>query len=824
MRGKLSGVPFSRERDYEVRGRETARLAAAAGMVLLKNENQILPLKKGTPLALYGAGAVRTIKGGTGSGDVNCRNTVSIWQGMKKAGFPITTEKWLADCDRAYENARLAWRDAVWEKTRELEEKGEADTGFFEAYTSIPFRPPEGALPEKTEADTAMYVLSRQAGEGKDREAVPGDYYLTDREAEVVERICTLYPHVILVLNTGGMVDLSFTDRYPSLEGILYLNQPGMEGGNALADIVSGRMVPGAKLTDSWPLSYEDCPCAEEFGKEQKERYREGIYVGYRYFDTFQVPVRYSFGYGLSYTRFSLQPFGLELREDGALEAGIRVTNTGDSLAGREVVQIYVSCPQEKQQKEYRRLAGFGKSKVLAPGESQELAVKIELRELASYCEEESAWMLEQGWYGFFAGNSLETAEFFGSLYLEQDSVLVKTEQICPLQEELEEIKPSAEQIQKRRSSWMEKKDACPQIRLSGKEVTARTVSYERNYQDFPTEVEDFTESLKTEQLIQLVCGDVEKGQGSALGAAGNRVPGSAAETSRCAREEGLSSIVLADGPAGLRLNRTYQAVDGKPLSVPFEEALENGFLSRSTEEKKGETYYQYCTALPVGTVLAQSWDLPLLRQCGKMIADEMWEFGVTLWLAPGMNIHRNPLCGRNFEYYSEDPFLSGKLAAAVTEGVQSLKVCGTTVKHFACNNRENERMQSDSIVSERALREIYLKGFEIAVTEAAPMALMTSYNLVNGVHAANSYDLCTKVLRNEWGYRGLIMTDWTTTQNGPDCTAAGCIRAGNDSIMPGCPQDHENLREELENGSLELRELKLAAGHLVNLIWWCEE
>ena len=316
MRGKLSGVPFSRERDYEVRGRETARLAAAAGMVLLKNENQIL--------ALYGAGAVRTIKGGTGSGDVNCRNTVSIWQGMKKAGFPITTEKWLADCDRAYENARLAWRDAVWEKTRELEEKGEADTGFFEAYTSIPFRPPEGALPEKTEADTAMYVLSRQAGEGKDREAVPGDYYLTDREAEVVERICTLYPHVILVLNTGGMVDLSFTDRYPSLEGILYLNQPGMEGGNALADIVSGRMVPGAKLTDSWPLSYEDCPCAEEFGKEQKEWYREGIYVGYRYFDTFQVPVRYSFGYGLSYTRFSLQPFGLELREDGALEAGIR--------------------------------------------------------------------------------------------------------------------------------------------------------------------------------------------------------------------------------------------------------------------------------------------------------------------------------------------------------------------------------------------------------------------------------------------------------------------------------------------------------------------
>lgn len=255
-------------------------------------------------------------------------------------------------------------------------------------------------------------------------------------------------------------------------------------------------------------------------------------------------------------------------------------------------------------------------------------------------------------------------------------------------------------------------------------------------------------------------------------------------------------------------------------MSMPFEMAIEDGFFARGTLEKKGETYYQYCTAIPVGTVLAQSWDIKIIKECGLAVAQEMDEFGVTLWLAPGMNIHRNPLCGRNFEYYSEDPLLSGIVAAAMTDGVQSRKGCGTTIKHFACNNQEDNRMHSDSIVSERALREIYLKGFEIAVTKSQPMAIMTSYNLINGIHAANNYDLCTKVVRNEWGYQGLIMTDWATTHNEPKCTASGCMRAGNDIVMPGCDNDHENLRKELADGTLDIRELKLAVGHLVNSIW----
>ncbi len=250
---------------------------------------------------------------------------------------------------------------------------------------------------------------------------------------------------------------------------------------------------------------------------------------------------------------------------------------------------------------------------------------------------------------------------------------------------------------------------------------------------------------------------------------------------------------------------------------MPFEMAIEDGYFARGIVDSQGETYYQYCTAIPVGTVLAQSWDTQVIRECGMAVAQEMDEFGVTLWLAPGMNIHRNPLCGRNFEYYSEDPLLSGTVAAAMTDGVQSQKGCGTTIKHFACNNQEDNRMHSDSIVSERALREIYLRGFEIAVTKSQPMAIMTSYNLINGVHAANSYDLCTKAARNEWGYRGLIMSSCPSRRY---CTASGCMRAGNDIVMPGYEKDHENLRKELADGTLDLRELKLAVGHLVHIIW----
>ena len=262
--------------------------------------------------------------------------------------------------------------------------------------------------------------------------------------------------------------------------------------------------------------------------------------------------------------------------------------------------------------------------------------------------------------------------------------------------------------------------------------------------------------------------------------------------------------MVLADGPAGLRLKNHYRVVDGSIDVGTVQDSLENGFFSVGTKTE-GVSYYQYCTAIPVGTLLAQSWNLPLVQQLGEMIGREMLEFEVSLWLAPGMNIHRNPLCGRNFEYYSEDPLVSGVVAAAMTRGVQAVSGCGTTIKHLACNNQEDKRKGSDSVLSERALREIYLKGFEIAVKTAQPMAIMTSYNMINGVHAANSYDLCTRAARNEWGFGGLIMTDWTTTTTSlaGECTAAGCLIAGNDLVMPGAPQDYESIRQALEDGTL---------------------
>ncbi len=825
---KLPGVPCSEERTYEIHNRRIARTAATEGMVLLKNENAVLPIPKGTAIALYGAGAVHTIKGGTGSGDVNSRNTVSILEGLTNAGYRIVTKRWLDEYEAAYEKARAQWRDAIWQKEAQMREADDSGFHFFFAYSETPFVFPTGELPGKEDAETAIYVLSRQAGEGKDRVNGGGDFVLSEQEEQMIEKICALYPHVVVVLNTGGIVDLSFADRYANIEGILYMHQPGMEAGNALADLLSGEVVPSGKLTDSWPCTYTDYPNASVFshnnGNVEREEYMEGIYVGYRYFDTFAVPVRYCFGYGLSYTDFAIEVLGIEHfdlgTQDPEIGVKVKVTNTGERYTGREVVQLYVSCPQGSLDKEYRRLVGFHKTGSLAPGASEETTIRFAVRAMASYHEGRSAWILEGGRYGIFVGNSLENASFSALIEMDGEAVLMETEHICPLQGHLEELRGNAEQLEARRNEWLKDAEGMPEITIHHFDIRKREVSYERNFHDIPDEAAAFVDRLETEQLILLVTGDISKAQGSNIGAAGNSVPGSAAQTSGCVAGQGLAAIVLADGPAGLRLNKTYQAVDGKPMSMPFEMAIEDGYFARGSIDQRGETYYQYCTAIPVGTVLAQSWDTQIIRECGRAVAQEMDEFGVTLWLAPGMNIHRNPLCGRNFEYYSEDPLLSGVMAAAMTDGVQSRGGCGTTIKHFACNNQEDNRMHSDSIVSERALREIYLKGFEIAVTRSQPMAIMTSYNLINGVHAANSYDLCTRAARNEWGFRGLIMTDWTTTHNGPECTASGCMRAGNDIVMPGCDGDHENLRKELADGTLDIRELKLAAGHLVNIVW----
>lgn len=825
--GTTSPEVTQRETDH----RKLAREAAAEGFVLLENKDHFLPLAKGSKVGLYGAGAIRTIKGGTGSGDVNERDSVNIFQGMKNAGYDVTSSEWLEDYDKLYVQARLDWKNEIFTKLN-----GD-DTKFFDAYSATPFFMPSGNPIDEEKAaadgaDTAFFVLARIAGENKDRFDTEGDYFISKEEKAILAQVSRCYKNVVLVINTGGLMDLAFVEEFDNIRSILQYVQAGQEGGNAFADVVSGDVTPSGKMTDTWAKDYYDYPGAEVYsyksGDLMKEKYEEGIFVGYRYFDTFEVPVRYSFGYGMSYADFEIRTDDIKVSGRGMMNpkvsVTVTVTNTGDTYAGKEVVQIYASCPQGRLVKEFRRLAGFGKTKLLAPKESQTMTITFPLYQLTSYEEESASWILEPGMYGIWIGNDLNTSVLSGALELDEKAVMTACENICPLKEELNEIVPDAEKVQAREAAWQKevKEKRMSVIELKASEIPTEKVDYQPVPEELPGKAGKIVESLSVDQLALLATGDPGRAQGNALGSAGISVPGAAAETSPCASEEpwNVTTIALVDGPAGLRLKREYQVDNGEIVASDFLAALEGGFFSKP-QEKRGTTYYQFCTAIPVGTLLAQSWDVELIKRVGEMIGHEMELFNVTLWLAPGMNIHRNPLCGRNFEYYSEDPLLAGMMAAAMTLGVQKVPGCGTTIKHFACNNQEDNRMGSDSILSERALREIYLKGFEIAVKDAQPMSIMTSYNLINGVHAANCYDTCTKAARDEWGFAGAIMTDWTTTnvQIQGECTAAGCMRAGNDMVMPGLPEDHENIKKELADGTLTMAELKRCIYNTVNIV-----
>lgn len=821
----FSGTTDPKVQPWETEHRKVARRAAAEGIVLLKNEDNLLPLKAGSNVALYGAGAGRTIKGGTGSGDVNERENVSVFQGIKNAGFQVTTEDWIASYDKIYENARQEWKRSILSKTGE----GADTMDFFSVYSTTPFKMPAGDQVQKpaedADTETAIYVLSRIAGEGSDRTADKGDYYLNDDEYQILADICAYYKNVIVLINAGAQVDLSFMDEFENIKALLVIVQPGMEGGNAVADILSGKVNPSGKLADTWAYEYEDYPNSEKFshnnGNVQTELYEEGIYVGYRYFDTFEVPVRYGFGYGLSYTDFEISNYRLVKISAEKISILASVKNTG-KVSGKEVVQVYASLPGGTLEKEAHRLAAYAKTAELKPGETEEVTMEVTVDALTSYDEESAAWILEKGFYGIWIGNSIASAKLCGGMKLDATVTKRQVKNLFPLKQDLEEIvqEPSRTAKRTETAEKLAGEQAMTVLELHAADITTETVEYKKNADLYEREAMDFVNTLTEEELIDLAAGDPDKARGGNLGAAGISVPGSAGETHRCAVDKGLASIVLADGPAGLRLMKYYHVNEGSIVSMPFEFSLEGGLFYDDSRELLGERYYQYCTAIPVGTLLAQTWNQELIREVGAMIGTEMEHFGVTLWLAPGMNIHRNPLCGRNFEYYSEDPYVSGTIAAAMTEGVQSNYGCGTTIKHFACNNQEDNRMGSNSVVSERALREVYLKGFEIAIRQAQPMSIMTSYNLINGVHAANNYDLCTESARNEWGFKGAIMTDWTTTEQGDNCTASGCMRAGNDLVMPGCFGDHDNMHKELAEGTLKIEDLKACIARLVSVIW----
>ena len=661
-------------------------------------------------------------------------------------------------------------------------------------------------------AEAAVYVISRISGEGKDRRKRKGDYYLSDQEEKDLYFLNEQKIPTVLIINAGGPVEL--TDLLAGTENIcaiLNISQLGQEGGNAVADILFGEFTPSGKLTTTWTKRYDDCPAAEEFsylnGNLETEEYAEGIYVGYRYFDSFGIEPLFSFGYGLSYTEFDIRLCGINTASKG-VTVTVEVENIGTTYSGKEVVQIYASLPQDGSRKEFRRLVGYEKTEELKPGEKEMLNIVLPAKAFASFLEEQQEWRIQAGAYGIWIGNSLSEAKLSAGVKVSADVMMEKTKKLED-HSEVVEIKDCAEELCRRAEEWTALLEELPNVSFEPE-------AEEKKVCRFPEETE-----IPVEDLIPLMYGNMSEIR-STLGASGIKVPGTAGETSEALLDQyGIPSLIMADGPAGIRLQQTYE-VDREKDTVygtGVLGSLENGYLVGRKDHEGAERYYQYCTAFPVGTALAQSWNKKLMEQFGRKVAAEMEEFHINLWLAPGLNIHRNPLCGRNFEYYSEDPFLAGTLAAAVTRGVQSRPGCGVTIKHFACNNQEDNRMGVDAHISERTLREIYLRGFEIAVKEGAPTAIMSSYNLINGVHAANSKDLCTRIAREEWGFDGVIMSDWNTTVPEDGSIPWVCVAAGNDIIMPGNPDDDKNIRDAYKEGKLTEKEIRLCANRILKLI-----
>ena len=798
--------------EREKKNLEVAYRAACESMVLLKNEN-VLPLKT-KKVALYGPGVTRTIKGGTGSGEVNERHSVTILEGMENRGFEVTTKQWIEDYEGAYAEGELAHKKAQRDIIKLIKSKSFMEM-MLKGYT-----PPAGrAITEKdiadSDTDTAIYVLSRQAGEGGDRKAEKGDLFITDEERAAIETCVANYKNFVLVINSGCSIDMSFVDEIPGIGAILFICQLGTEGGNAFADTVSGKVTPSGKLTDTWAKQYADIPFHDEYsylnGNVIDEYYKEGIYVGYRYFDSFGVEPCYPFGYGLSYTDFSI--FGAGVRVEGTkVHLDAMITNVGTAYSGKEVAQVYVSAPNGKLDKEYQSLAAFAKTKVLAPAESETVKLSFDMTEIASYDEERASYVLDAGEYIVRLGNSSRNTVPVAVVTLDKEVVVSKHCNVCPMIETMEELKSEEK-------AFEEVNAGVPRVAVKAEDFETVTYTYETPAVYSDEKVDKFLNTLTLKEMVEIVVGI-----GMFGGETRFNMPGSVGNTTSKFWDRGLANVTLCDGPAGLRITkRSVVQQDGtlKPVELPisvfemFPDFIQN-FLKADPD--KGTVVYQYTTAFPVTAALAQSWNTELLEEVGKAIFVEMKEYGCTFWLAPAVNIHRNPLCGRNFEYVSEDPFLTGEVAAALTRGIQQEEGYYVTVKHFACNNMEDNRNKVSSNLSERALREIYLRGFERAVRKGHAKAIMTSYNRINSVYAPNSYDLCTKVLRKEWGFEGVVMTDWFSTNKGLGHNALA-MKAGNDLIMPGGSSYKKEILAGVKSGMISEEDVRRCCANVVRAI-----
>ena len=767
-----------------------SRRAAAEGMVLLKNEKKVLPVKRGTRVALFGKGGADYVKGGGGSGDVTVAYIRNLIDGMrikeeegKVCLYEPLNQFYEADVQQQYARGILPGLTSEPALPEELL-KGAAAFAELAIVSICRFSGEnwdrttelDAGRKTSTELSGSEGALLQRAGEIFER----GDFYLSAAEEKLINQVKGLFDKVVIVLNTGGTISASWFADDPGISSVLMAWQAGMEGGLAEADLLCGDESPSGKLADTFTGRLEDYPYSGDFHQAlEYVNYTEDVYVGYRYFET--IPgkdslVCYPFGYGLSYTEFRLTPvecriFGIDLLQNACgeealqgafcpddprdaphLEVLAQVTNIG-SCAGKEVVQLYSSAPAGKLGKPARELKAFCKTPLLQPGETTTVRLRVPAADLASFddlgrvCE--SAWVLEKGTYTFCLGTSVrDTVRLDVVLELAEDIVVEKAHSFCaptalaarlladgtlePLP--LQENRPSV-------SVWegLEKAGIfTPDTRARKGEdlLRDRTQDPVRFVQvaDGSADFEGFFDRLSLEDRISLLCGQPNTGVANTFGM-GN-LPA-----------YGVPSVMTADGPAGLRI-----------------------------QPEVGLT----TTAFPCATLLASTWNQELVEEIGRAGGMEVKENNIGVWLTPAMNIHRSPLCGRNFEYYSEDPLLAGKMAAALIRGIQSCKV-SACAKHFACNNKETNRFESDSRLSQRALREIYLKAFEIAVKEADPWMIMTSYNIINGVRASENTELLTGILRGEWGFQGMLTTDWWNHASQP-----AEIRAGNDVKM-GC-------------------------------------
>lgn len=807
-KASYSGDVTQREKD----NLQVAYKAACEAMVLLKNDGA-LPFKT-KKIALYGPGASMTIKGGTGSGEVNERHSVSILEGLEDRGFEITTHNWISDFETGYAEAEVAYKEEKKKRVNLLKPNTIMQM-LFDNFRAPVGRPITEADVENGQTDSCIYVLSRQAGEGGDRKAEAGDMFLTDEEKQAISFCAEHYEHFLLVINCGSAIDMSFAEEIPGINAILYLCQLGTEGGHAFADIVSGTVTPSGKLSDSWAKKYSDIPFSDEFsylnGNLDDEYYKEGIYVGYRYFDSFGVEPAYPFGFGLSYTTFGIQSAGVAV-EGSKVIVKAAVTNTGDTFGGKEVVQLYVSAPNGSIHKEYQSLAAFTKTNSLIPGGKQTVELSFDLKNLSSYREEDATYILEAGDYVLRLGNSSRNTIPVGVLALAEEIIVSKHDHICPVQKPFDELSAQDHPVS-------DIADGLPHIEI-GKNVIETTVyTYETPEEVADEKVQTFLNTLSLEEMVDIVVGN-----GMFGGETRFNLPGSVGNTTSKFWDRGLANIALCDGPAGLRIQKR-SGVDKKGKVKPIDMALSifeafPSFVKKfmMANPDKDTILYQYTTAFPVANALAQTWNTELMYEVGSAVYREMKEYGCTYWLAPAINIHRNPLCGRNFEYFSEDPRLSGAMAAAITRGVQQEDGFYVTVKHYACNNQEDNRNAVSSNVSERALREIYLRGFEICVREGGAKGIMTSYNKVNGVYSPNSHDLCTKTLRNEWGFDGVVMTDWFSTNKGQASNAIA-MKAGNDLIMPGGGSFKKELIQGVKSGLTTKEDVRRCCANVVKAI-----